>query len=266
MARLEGKVAFITGARSGIGFATALRFAKEGAQVVGLDLAVCPDWKQVEEAAPKASYHVADVRDAEAQNKAVQAALSRHGAIDILVTSAGVANGGPVHLISAEDWQFVQDVNLKGTFLSVKAVLPSMLERKRGSIVTVASVEGIEGAEGGSTYNASKGGVILLTKNLSMDYGRMGIRANAVCPGFIDTPLFREVVGSENFPEKYRERIREQHKLGRFGKPEEIAAAALFFASDDASFVTGTALPVDGGFTAGHAVGVVEMMGLAGQG
>jgi meso-butanediol dehydrogenase / (S,S)-butanediol dehydrogenase / diacetyl reductase len=264
MGRLENRVAFVTGAASGIGFATALRFAREGAVVVGLDLAETPEWKQVEAAAPAAAFHVADVRDAEAQNAAVAATIATHGGVDVLITAAGIAGGGPVHLVTAEAWQIVQDVNLTGTFLSAKAVLPSMLERRRGSIVTVASVEGIEGAEGGSTYNASKGGVILLTKNMAMDYGRMGIRVNCVCPGFIDTPLFRQVIGGEHFPAEYRERIREQHKLGRFGRPEEIASAALFFASDDASFVTGTALPVDGGFTAGHAVGVVNLMGLGG--
>ena len=263
MARLVGKVAFITGAGSGIGFATALRFAREGAIVVGLDLAECADWKQVADAARAASYHTADVRDAAAQNAAVAAVLEQHGGIDVLVTAAGIATGGPVHLISAEDWQRVQDVNLTGTFLSAKAVLPSMLERRSGSIITIASVEGLEGTEGGSTYNASKGGVILLTKNMAIDYGRMGIRANCICPGFIDTPLFRQVVGNDAFPAHYRERIREQHKLGRFGRPEEIAGAALFLASEDASFVTGVALPVDGGFTAGHSVGIVELMGLS---
>jgi NAD(P)-dependent dehydrogenase (short-subunit alcohol dehydrogenase family) len=266
MGRLEGQVAFITGAASGIGFATALRFAREGAVVVGLDLAEAAngEWKQVQDAASAAAFHVADVRDADAQNAAVAATLADHGAVDILVAAAGIADGGPVHLITPEAWQRVQDVNLTGTFLSAKAVLLGMLERRRGSIITVASVEGIEGAEGGSTYNASKGGVILLTKNMAMDYGRMGIRANCICPGFIDTPLFRQVVGSDAFPAEMRDRIRAQHKLGRFGKPEEIAGAALFLASDDASFVTGVALPVDGGFTAGHSVGVVDLMGLGG--
>jgi NAD(P)-dependent dehydrogenase (short-subunit alcohol dehydrogenase family) len=263
MARLDGKVAFITGAGSGIGFATALRFAREGAIVVGLDRAECPDWKQVQDAAPAAAFHLADVRDAAAQNAAVAATVSEYGGVDVLVTAAGIAGGGPVHLVSEEDWQKVQDVNLTGTFLSAKAVLPAMLARRSGSIVTIASVEGIEGAEGGSTYNASKGGVILLTKNLAIDYGRIGIRANCICPGFIDTPLFRQVVGGDAFPAQSRVRIREQHKLGRFGRPEEIAGAALFLASDDASFVTGVALPVDGGYTAGHSVGVVELMGLS---
>jgi NAD(P)-dependent dehydrogenase (short-subunit alcohol dehydrogenase family) len=264
MARLDGKVAFITGAGSGIGFATALRFAREGASVVGLDLKTSPDWKQVEEAAPAADFHVADVRDAAAQDAAAAATVKKLGRIDVLVAAAGIAGGGPVHLVSAEDWQRVQDVNLTGTFLSAKAVLPSMLARRSGSIVTIASVEGIEGAEGGSTYNASKGGVILLTKNMAMDYGRMGIRVNCICPGFIDTPLFRSVIGGDAFPAQQRERIREQHKLGRFGRPEEVAGAALFLASEDASFVTGVALPVDGGFTAGHSFGVVELMGLGG--
>jgi NAD(P)-dependent dehydrogenase (short-subunit alcohol dehydrogenase family) len=264
MGRLDGKVAIVTGAASGIGLACALRFAREGAVVVGTDLAESPDWKQVVDAAPEASLHSLDVRDEGAQNEVAAATVKAHGRIDTLVTSAGVAGGGPVHLIDVEEWQRVQDINLKGTFLSARSVLPAMLEQRSGSIVTIASVEGLEGAEGGTTYNASKGGVVLLTRCMAMDYGRMGIRVNAVCPGFIDTPLFRSVVGGEQFPEKYRERIREQHKLGRFGRPDEIAGAALFLASDDASFVTGVALPVDGGFTCGHAVGVVEMMGLGG--
>jgi len=265
MGRLEGKVALVTGAASGIGLATARRFAAEGAAVVGFDAAGRPaEWEAVERDAPAQAFHRGDVRDADAQNAAVAAALAAHGRVDVLVAAAGIAGGGPVHLVSAEDWQRVQDVNLTGTFLSAKAVLPSMLERRSGSLVTVASVEGIEGAEGGSTYNASKGGVILLTKNMALDYGRMGIRANCVCPGFIDTPLFRQVIGDDAFPAEIRERIREQHKLGRFGRPEEVAAAALFLASDDASFVTGVALPVDGGFTAGHHVGVVDLMGLGG--
>lgn len=259
--RLQGRVAMVTGAASGIGFACAQRFADEGAVVAGLDLNRSDEWSVIEKSAPGSQFFVADVRDGDATNAAAAAVRDAHGRIDILVTAAGVAGGGPVHMISEEDWQTVQDINLTGTFLSVKAVLPAMMEQRSGSIITVASVEGLEAAEGGSTYNASKGGVVLLTKNLAMDYGRLAIRANCICPGFIDTPLFRSVLGHEAFDEE-RERIRHQHKLDRFGRPEEIAGAAFFLASDDSSFVTGQALAVDGGFTAGHSVGVVEKLGL----
>jgi NAD(P)-dependent dehydrogenase (short-subunit alcohol dehydrogenase family) len=172
-----------------------------------------------------------------------------------------VAGGGPVHALSLAEWQRVQDINLTGTFLSARAVLPAMIDQRAGSIVTIASVEGLEGCEGGSTYNASKGGVVLLTKNIASDYGLLGIRANAICPGFIDTPMFQAVLGSDAATE-IREATRRQHKLGRFGRPEEIAGAALFLASDDASFVTGVALPVDGGYTAGHSYGVAAALGL----
>jgi len=179
----------------------------------------------------------------------------------VLVTAAGVAGGGPVHAISIEEWDRVLNINLKGTFLSVKAVLPTMMERRSGSIITIASVEGLEGSEGGSTYNASKGGVVLLTKNLAMDYGRLGIRVNCICPGFTETPLFEATLGGEGFA-KYRERLRSQQSMGRFGRPEEIAGVAFFLASDDSSFVTGQALAVDGGFTTGHHVGFTELMNL----
>ena len=261
MGRLEGKVTIVTGAASGIGYACAKRFAEEGAWVVGLDLAEPDDWQAVASAAKGAQFHLADVRDEAAQQAAAAAAREEFGRIDAVVTAAGVAGGGPVHLLPVEEWQRVQDINLKGTFLSVKAVLPAMMEQRSGSIVTIASVEGLEGGEGASTYNASKGGVVILTKNLALDYGRLGIRANAVCPGFIETPMFDSVMNSEDFA-VYKERIRDQHKLGRFGRPEEIAGAALFLVSDDASFVSGQALAVDGGFTAGHRVGITAMMGL----
>jgi NAD(P)-dependent dehydrogenase (short-subunit alcohol dehydrogenase family) len=262
MERLKGKVAIVTGAASGIGLACAARFAEEGAAVVGVDASQAPTaWEGVEKRAGSAPYHVVDVRDGAAQQGVAEATVAEYGRIDVLVTAAGVPGGGPVHLISEEDWDRTQDINLKGTFLSVKSVLPSMLEQRSGSIITIASVEGLEGAEGGSAYNASKGGVILLTKNLCLDYGRRGIRANAICPGFIETPMFEAVTGAEGF-EVYRDRIRDQHKLGRFGKPEEIAGAAFFLASDDSSFVSGQALAVDGGFTAGHRFGYTALMGL----
>jgi NAD(P)-dependent dehydrogenase (short-subunit alcohol dehydrogenase family) len=256
MSRLQGKVIYVTGAASGIGLACARRFAAEGAVVVGADLRRCDEWDEVVAVAAAADFHLLDVRDEPAQLAVGADIVARHGRIDGVVTAAGVAGGGFVHLMSLEAWQLVQDVNLTGTFLTAKAVLPAMLAQRSGSIVTVASVEGLEGCEGGSTYNASKGGVVLLTKNLACDYGIAGIRANAICPGFIDTPMFQRVVG----PIPYKDEIRAQHKLGRFGRPEEIAGAAYFLVSDDSSFVTGVALPVDGGYVSGHAYGVSKML------
>ena len=260
--RLAGKVMMVTGASSGIGLACAERFVREGAVVHGFDVSEKPAaWAEIEKDAPGSTYTVGDVRDEAAQNAWAAEVKAAHGRIDSMVTAAGVASGGPVHLIPTEEWQRVVDINLTGTMLSVKAVIDTMLEQRSGTIITVASVEGMEGAEGGSTYNASKGGVILLTKNLAMDYSRMGIRSNCICPGFIDTPLFQSVIGQPG-QEVFRESIMEQHKIGRFGKPEEIAGAAFFLASDDSSFVTGHALPVDGGYTAGHRHGHVKLMGL----
>ena len=261
MGRLEGKVTVVTGAASGIGFAIAKRYAEEGAFVVGSDLAECADWDQVAAAAKGSQFHIVDVRDEDAQVQMAAKARQEFGRIDVLVTAAGVAGGGPVHLLSVEEWQRVQDINLKGTFLSAKAVLPSMIEQRSGSIITIASIEGLEGGEGASAYNASKGGVVIMTKGLSLDYGRLGIRANAICPGFIETPMFDAVTGMDAMAE-IKDRIRFQHKLGRFGKPEEIAGAAYFLASSDSSFVTGQALCVDGGYTAGKSLGITALMGL----
>lgn len=260
--RLEGRVMMITGAASGIGLACAERFVREGAVVAGFDVSAKPDaWTEIEKAAPGSSYTVGDVRDEAAQAAWAAEVKSAHGRIDSMVTAAGVAGGGPVHLIPTEEWQRVQDINLTGTFLSAKAVLGTMLEQRSGTIITVASVEGLEGAEGGSTYNASKGGVVLLTKNLAMDYSRMGIRSNCICPGFIDTPLLRSVIDAPGLA-SFRDAIVEQHKIGRLGLPEEIAGAAFFLASDDSSFVSGHALAVDGGYVAGHRYGHTKLMGL----
>jgi len=259
--RLEEKVALVTGAASGIGYACARRFADEGAVVIGLDLQEAPNWAKDLREAPAARFFVADVCDFAATERAVSATVEEFGRLDILVTAAGTASGGPVHALAVEEWDRVQNVNLKGTFLSAKAALPVMMRQRAGSVVTIASVEGLEGSEGGSTYNASKGGVVLLTKNMALDYGRLGIRVNCICPGFIETPLFNATLGAEMFT-PYRDRIRDQCQLGRFGKPEEIAAAAFFLASDDASYVTGQVLAVDGGYTAGHRFGFTQLMGL----
>lgn len=259
MSGLKNKVAIVTGAASGIGLACALRYAREGATVVGIDRQTSDDWQAVEELADSSSFHQLDVTDGDAQKEVAEETVAMFGRIDVLLTAAGVGDGGPVGMLDEAAWDRVVDINLKGTFLSIKSVIDTMSSQRSGSIITVASVEGINGTEGGSAYNASKGGVILLSKNVAIDYGRMGIRCNAICPGFIDTPLLQGIMGS--MPEFKADVIRET-KFGRLGKPEEIAGAAYFLASDDSSYVSGHALVVDGGYTAGHSHGIVELMGL----
>ena len=264
MGRLNDKTAFVTGAASGIGAACARRFAQEGARIAGFDIQEpqAGSWDELKPVAPDLWFRTGDVRDEAAVADAVNAVAERFGGIDVVLNAAGVAGAGPVHLLETEEWDRVIGVNLKGTFLVCKYALQKMLPRESGNIINIASIEGIEGIEGGSAYNASKGAVVLLTRNLAIDYGRKGIRANCICPGFVDTPMTAAVFQEEAMSE-IRERMVDPHQLGRMARPEEIAAAAAFLASEDASFVTGHALVVDGGFTAGRRFGIGEMLGLA---
>lgn len=258
---LKDRVALITGAASGIGLACAQRFAKEGAAVIGFDLQQTQAWNEFSGANPKTRFYTIDVTDGPAQKAAAAEAAEAFGSIDILLTAAGVGEAGPANMIDQAQWQRVIDINLTGTFLSIQAVLDGMIAKGRGSIITIASIEGLVGTEGGSAYNASKGGVVLLTKNVAIDYARKGVRCNCICPGFIQTPMLDSVM-SQDFMAEVKASIQAEVKMGRFGKPEEIAGAANFLASDDASYVTGHSLVVDGGYTAGHAHGIVQMMGL----
>jgi len=264
--RLDGTVALVTGAASGIGEACVERFLREGARVVGVDLVEPQRELDVPAGTEPAGFVQLDVRDEDALRDAVAATVAEYGRLDAVVTAAGVAGGGPAHLVDRHEWQRVLDVNLTGTFLTCKHAIAQMLQQEprageRGSVVTIASVEGLEGTAGGSSYNASKGAVVIFTKNMAIDYGRSGIRANAICPGFIETPLLESVFGMPGM-EEVRAHIRDEHKLRRLGRAEEIASVAAFLCSSDASFVSGQAIAVDGGYTAGRDHGVTQMLGL----
>jgi NAD(P)-dependent dehydrogenase (short-subunit alcohol dehydrogenase family) len=261
MGRLEGKGALITGIASGIGAACAVRFAEEGARIAGLDVAKPPEELRGRLASAMPVFRDADVREEGAVQAAVQAALEHLGRLDVVVNAAGVGGLAPVHLLPVEEWDRVVDINLKGTYLVCKHALAPMLAQGSGSIVNLASIQGLEAAmDGTPAYIASKGGVILLTRSLAVDYGARGIRVNCLCPGFIDTPL----VAGLKVPElaSIGDAIRDAHMARRFGRPEEVAAAALFLASDEASFVNGAALTVDGGYTAGRHYGILDTLGI----
>jgi NAD(P)-dependent dehydrogenase (short-subunit alcohol dehydrogenase family) len=263
MNRFEGRTVLVTGAASGIGRATAERLAGEGATVIGVDVAA-PD----DPPAGAAAFVAGDVRDEEAMTAAVATAVDAGGGrLDGVAHAAGVAGAGPVHLLERAEWERVVSVNLTGTFVVAKAALGRMLDQERspagqrGALVLLASIEGLEGTAGGSAYNASKGGVVLLARNMAIDYGPSGIRVNAICPGFVATPMTRfifDMPGMEPLADDYRR----EHALRRIGQAGEIAAAAAWLLSDDASFVSGAAIPVDGGYTAGRDHGITRLMGL----
>ncbi|HEY3833711.1 MAG TPA: SDR family NAD(P)-dependent oxidoreductase [Acidimicrobiia bacterium] len=270
MSTLGGKVMLVTGAASGIGEACVERFLTDGATVIGADVQPPRRDLALPDGIASAAFAELDVRDETATSELVASIVAEYGRLDGVVTAAGVAGGGPAHMVDGAAWDHVLAVNLKGTFLTAKCAVAAMLHNEpvaseagfgeRGAVVTIASVEGLEGTAGGSAYNASKGGVVLFTKNLAIDYGRAGIRANCICPGFIQTPMLAGVLESETMS-AVRDDIVHEHKLRRLGQPSEIAAAARFLLSSDASFVTGVALPVDGGYTAGRDHGVTDMFG-----
>lgn len=248
--RLKDKVAIVTGGQKGIGFAIAQRFAREGAQVLIADIA---DASEQAELISKAGPHPAEWRKTDVSSEAdVQAmvafALSRYGRIDILINNAGVEFYKPVTSTTTEEWDWLMGVNLKGVFLCSKAAIPAM-RKTGGVIVNIASELGLVGEANVAAYCASKGGVVMLSKAMAIDHGPEGIRVNCLCPGPIATQLLEDVFTASADPEKMRSSFEEKIILNRLGTPEEVAAAAVFLASDESSFMAGANLVLDGGWT-----------------
>jgi len=251
--RLAGKVAIITGGTSGIGRATAVLFAREGARVAltGRDeVRGRVALHEVKGAGGEGIFIRSDVRLAADCKRVVDETLKAFQRIDVLFNNAGVFVPRTVPDCPEEEWDLTVDVNLKGTFLMSKYTLPHMIERGSGAIVNNSSGWGLVGGDAAAAYCASKGGVVLLTKAMAIDHGRHGIRVNCVCPGDVDTPMLPEDAKTRG--QSWEEYLKgaSNRPLGRIGKPEEIARAVLFLATDDASFMTGSALVVDGGGSA----------------
>ncbi len=252
--RLVGKVALITGAGSGMGRAAAALFAGEGARVVVSDLvddAGAATVDAVRAAGGEATFVRADVSQWDDCVAMVRGATDAYGGLHVLYNNAGIfpADDGGVLDTPESTWERVIDVNLKGVWLGCKAAIPAMREAGGGSIVNVASFVALMGAATAQiAYTASKGGVLSMTRELAVEYARQGIRANALCPGPIETPLLQELLSD---PQR-RARRMVHIPMGRLGRAEELAKAALFLASDDSSFMTGAALVVDGGITAAY--------------
>jgi 3-oxoacyl-[acyl-carrier protein] reductase len=246
--RLAGRVAIVTGAASGIGFATLKIFAAEGARVAAWDLAADTLDARLTEAGIEALPVAVDIADERSVETALAQTLAEFGRVDALAHYAGITRDALYYKLSLEAWDAVIRVNLTGSFVVAKAVAQLMSEQRGGSIVLTSS-RSAYGNVGQANYSASKGGVISLTRTLALELGRFNVRVNALAPGFVETPMTGTV------PAKLRERAISVTPLQRTAQPEEIARVALFLASDDSSFVTGQTINVDGGRTVGLAAG-----------
>ena len=244
--RLQDKVAIITGAGRGIGQATAVKFANEGAKVVVCDLN--SDWIEetvalCKETRGDAFGHVADVRDVQSLRNMVDATVAKWGRVDCLVNNAGIVSDAQIKNMTEDQFDRVIEINLKGVYNCTKAVVDTMLKQQSGVILNASSIVGLYGNFGQTNYAASKFGVIGMMKTWARELGRKGIRANAVCPGFIATSILTTI------PEKVLRALEDKVPMGRLGKPEEVASTFAFLASDEASYINGAVIEVSGGLT-----------------
>jgi 3-oxoacyl-[acyl-carrier protein] reductase len=245
--RLQDKVALITGAGSGIGRASAERFAVEGAQVVAVDLKGAADTvAAIEAAGGEGLALITDVADEDAVAAMAEVAVERFGKVDVLMNNAGILEDFlPAADTPTSVWDRVLGVNLFAQFFTSRALLPQMVERGDGAIINVASTAGLNGGNGGAAYTTSKHAIIGFTRQLCFDYARQGIRCNVICPGAVETGMTKEIFAS---PDAAVMAAVESAPIGRWAQPDELANAALFLASDEASFVNGAVYVVDGGF------------------
>ncbi len=253
--RLKDKIALVTGSTSGIGEATAIAFAREGARVIIVgrnEEAAARVSSAVESAGSKAFFIKADVCDPVQVQAMAKAAISQWGRIDVLVNNAGGAKGGrgSITEVGEAGWSHVIETNVKSIYLVTHEILPSMIEKGGGAIVNTASVYGLVGAKNQAAYSASKGAVVALTRQMAVDYADNQIRVNCVCPGAIMTPLIQDYLNSVPNPDQAKAFLGDRCPQTRIGRPEEVANAILFLASDESSYITGVALPVDGGLSA----------------
>jgi meso-butanediol dehydrogenase/(S,S)-butanediol dehydrogenase/diacetyl reductase len=247
-------VALVTGAGSGIGRETARRYAQEGAAVVAADIR--PESAQetvalIAEDGANAYALAMDVVDAESVRAGVEELLGLYGGLDVVVNNAGITIVGAAHAMEEDDWDRELAINLKSVFLVSRAVWPHLVQRGGGAILSTASIAGLWAIPDDAAYCASKAAVIMLTKCMALDGARAGIRVNCVCPGFIDTPMIKGYFDAQADPEASRRFATQIHPLGRLGVPLDIADGFVYLASDEARWVTGSALVIDGGLTSG---------------
>lgn len=251
--KLQEKIALVTGAGSGIGQAIALLFAQEGAHVIAADMSAggLQETKhKLTECDLTVETVLLNVTDEGMVKTEIMHLLERHGRIDLLLNIAGIGSTQTAIATDLETWERVFAVNVRGTFLMAKYLLPSMIQQRYGVIINMASVAGMVGLPNRAAYCASKAAVIGFTRAMAVDHVKQGIRVNAICPGTVDSPWVGRLLAASGNAEEERQKLVERQPMGRLGQPEEIAEAALYLASDAASFVTGTTLTIDGGLTA----------------